>query len=105
MDLSNFEFEKCQQWLNSQERRDADKTNPDGVLNVRLHAMKHYAVMMQKAQQQAAMSQKPPSQSDGLSVAFKDLPPAGQIQAGAKVGINLTAEDVGMSAVQKAIGD
>ncbi len=41
---------------------------------------------------------KPPT----VSIAFKDLPAAGKIQAAAKYGIELTAQDVGMQAAQEA---
>jgi hypothetical protein len=53
--------------------------------------------VQQQAEQQAAQEKnkpmdevKPPT----VSISFKDLPPAGKIQAAAKYGINLTAEDV-----------
>jgi len=103
IDLHNYEFLKCQEWLNSQERRDAEKNNPQGVVNVRLHALKHYAAMQQQAQQAAQQHAKPPSVS--IATQFKDLPPAGQIQAAAQEGIQLTAQDVGMQQLGKAIGD
>lgn len=37
-----------------------------------------------------------------LNIPFKDLPPAGKIQAAAKYGITLTAEDLGIQAAQEA---
>lgn len=88
-DLHAYEFAKCQEWLNSEERRDAERNNPQGVLNVRLHGLKHFQQMQQAAA--GAPHGKPPS--DSLSVNFKDLPAAGKVQAAKAVGIDLKAED------------
>lgn len=53
----------------------------------------------QQAEQAAQESQQKNKQMDAVkaptvSIAFKDLPPAGKIQAAAKYGIDLTAQDV-----------
>lgn len=60
------------------------------------------AEMAQKAQE----SQKKNAQMDEVkpptvNIAFKDLPPAGKIQAAAKYGIQLTAQDLGVQAAEE----
>jgi hypothetical protein len=70
----------------------------DGFLNLRLHYDEHKRALAAKiAQQQGQGSQFKPV-SDSVSVSFKDLPPEGQAQVAAKMGIqlnpqNLMAED------------
>lgn len=49
---------------------------------------------MQKAQKESAQMQE--VKAPTVNIAFKDLPPAGKIQAAAKYGIQLSAEDVMM---------
>lgn len=62
---------------------------PEGFKNLRLHYDEHEAAL---AKQQAG-KQGPPEKpvSESLSINFKDLPIDGQVQAAAKVGIQLDA--------------
>ena len=46
------------------------------------------------AKGQEQNKQMPEVKAPTVSISFKDLPPAGKIQAAAKYGIQLTAEDV-----------
>lgn len=60
LDYHQWEFAKCQEWLSSAERRREDeKGNLKGVLNVKLHALEHRKFMLALAAQQAAMAPPP----------------------------------------------
>lgn len=46
LDFHVWEFQKCQEWLSSKARRDEDaKGNQAGVMNVKLHALAHKAMI------------------------------------------------------------
>ena len=54
---------------------------------------KQEAARKAQAEQQKTQAMEG-SKAPTVSIAFKDLPPAGKIQAAAKYGLQLTAEDV-----------
>ncbi len=61
LDFHQYEFDKCQEWLSSKQRRDEDrKGNQPGIQNVILHAMAHQAKLQQMAMAQAALAQPAP---------------------------------------------
>jgi hypothetical protein len=77
-------------WANTPEGIKARAEKPQQFANVRLHLDEHEAALaaiMTQQQQQNQPQAKPIS--EGLSLAFKDLPPEGQVQAAKKFGINL----------------
>lgn len=72
-----------QDWLAGDERREQDKAgNQAGVMNVRLYGL------AQKANA-ALQSQGGTQQKVSESIAFKDLPPDGQVQLAAQAGIKI----------------
>lgn len=84
------EMGEIKTWANSPEGIKARVENPGGFDNVRLHFDEHEAALieqMQQAQATAQPPQKPISRS--LSLAVKDLPPDGQVQAAQEFGIKL----------------
>lgn len=92
-DFHDWEWAKVQEWLSSPpKRQQMRKGNILGVQNVRLHGLKHKAIIDQKAQAgaQAANPQKPPS----VSIAYKDLDPDGKVQAAAEAGIKVSADAI-----------
>lgn len=68
-------------WWQSEQGQEAALQNPGGVDNVRAY----YQTCKQIAGQQQGGGGKPPS----ASIAFKDLPPSGQVQLAAQDGIQL----------------
>ncbi len=64
LDYHEWEFQTCQEWLSSKERRDEDaKGNGEGVRNVILHALAHRLYMQQALAAQAALAA--PQAGDG----------------------------------------
>ena len=60
LDFHLWEFQKCQEWLSSAQRRTEDaKGNQAGVMNVKLHALAHQKFLAAMAAQQAAMAAPP----------------------------------------------
>lgn len=67
LDFHEWEFEKCKEWLSSEDRRRQESTinpetgenNASGVLNVKLHALAHQAMMQAQQAQQMAMMPQP----------------------------------------------
>ena len=94
VDDNETEAAACFQYLMSEEGRKAKKDNPNGFSNVRCHFLEHKAA----AAQNAAGAQQKVSES----LAFKDLPPAGQIQEAKQAGIQLGPKDVAQAPEQKA---
>lgn len=86
-------YAECKRFITSADGRKAERENPDGLQNVKLHAMAHFAEL-QKAQQGGAG--KPPAES----IAYKDLPPSGQVQMAQQAGIQLTPQDVMIDQMQ-----
>jgi hypothetical protein len=83
-DYHNYESDVVKRWLSSEERREQDaKGNQLGVLNVKLHKKHHDAAI--QAAQAGQQQGKPPSES----INYKDLPPEGQQQMAAQVGIKI----------------
>lgn len=80
--------------------KNSNLENSAKISKVMQEALDQVAIEEKQAREQAAQDAqkknqamdelKPPS----VSISFKDLPPAGKIQAAAKYGINLTAQDV-----------
>jgi hypothetical protein len=102
LDDHPHEMAEIKTWANQPEGIKARAEKPKQFANVRLHYEEHeraqaaLVAQQQAAQQQAQAPPKPIS--EGLSLAFKDLPPEGQVQAAQKFGIKLdlaklTAED------------
>lgn len=108
------EFAACKDWINSPVGQQAKRQNPEGFLNVRLHALQHQKMMQQaqQAQIQQAMipqlllekakhsgQQKTPAES----INFKDLGPSGKLQVGAQAGLDLHA-DVAAEMTEEQMG-
>lgn len=119
VDDSQAEYTTCKDWLNSATGQQAKRDNPEGYLNVRLHMLAHKAQMqkdeqakMQTQQQQFMMQEaakhppKPPKDaSESISINYKDLGASGKIQAAAKAGIDVTADEAaGLAAGHMASG-
>jgi hypothetical protein len=94
LDRDQYEFAECERWATDPAGMAAMKTNPAGYANVMLHAQMHQARMQQVAAQ--ANQKETPSES----IAYKDLPPDGQIQLAQQAGIKLDPKSV---AVLKAV--
>ena len=105
LDDHQLEFQKCEDWANSNLGQQAARENPAGYANFRLHAQMHQQVIAQR--QQAALQQqmmlkhpppKPPAaqppKGPSESMALKDLPPKGAIQMAAQAGIQLSEDDM-----------
>lgn len=86
-DDNAMEFQTCVRWINSPAGQKAKRETPQWYQNVSLHAQAH-----QKALQanQPGPQNKPPS----VSINYKDLPPAGQVQAAGEAGIQIQPTDV-----------
>jgi hypothetical protein len=79
VDENKYEWEECQRWLNSEERREQErKGNQAGVLNVRLHALEHKQMMQQEM---AAMM--PPPMPNGKGPGKPPAAPGAQNGLGA----------------------
>lgn len=117
-DDSTTEFGTCKDWMNSPEGQQAKRDNPDGFMNVRLHALLHKAQMDQEqqaaqqqqlqaftAQEQAKELSKVPKPTKQVSesLSFKDLGPSGKLQVGKQAGLDLTA-DVAADLAEKHMG-
>lgn len=59
-------------------------------------ALKQIAESMKQAALNPQPAQKPVEEKPSLSIAYRDLPPEGQIQAAAKAGIQITAPIIGV---------
>jgi hypothetical protein len=84
------EMAEIKTWASQPEGIKARVEKPKSFANVSLHFDEHeraLAAQLAKQQQQNQPPAKPIS--EGLSLAFKDLPPEGQVQAAKKFGINL----------------
>jgi hypothetical protein len=91
--ISMLIFQALNRWWFSDEKRQQEEAqNQSGLANVRLYALAQQAnaQAIQAAQQQQKVSE---------SLAFKDLPPAGQIQEAGQAGIKLGPKDVAQSPV------
>lgn len=97
------ELSACTDWINSPTGQQAKRDNPDGFMNVRLHALAHKQQVTQAQQAAQAEAMKPQllleqakhsgqQKSPAESIAFKDLGPSGKIQVGAQAGLDLRAD-------------
>jgi hypothetical protein len=61
LDYHPWEFEECREFLSNYPKVEQElaKGNPDGIMNVRLHAMEHMQMGIQMAAQQAALNPQP----------------------------------------------
>jgi hypothetical protein len=107
VDDSTAEYTVCKNWLNGPTGQQAKRDNIEGYTNVRLHMLAHKKQM--QAEQQAAIQQQqqqmllteaakhppkgPKDPSESISINYKDLGASGKIQAAAKVGIDVTADE------------
>lgn len=82
LDDNDTEAAECKRWANSDAGQAAAKENPEGFANVQAHYEEH---MKAQAAQNGPAAPKPPS----ASLAYKDLPPSGQVQLAAQDGIQL----------------
>lgn len=89
LDKHAEEMNEIETWANSSEGIRAAAENPPGYQNVMTHYQEHAAALKAQQAGQQQPQGKPPA--DSLSVNFKDLPIDGQVQAAAKVGIQLDA--------------
>ena len=88
-DMHEVEFAEVQTFVNSPDGQKAKAQNPLGFANVRLHGLEHKKAMeAQQAEQQQPPAKKPPQES----INFKDMPPEGQAQMAAQVGITLPSQ-------------
>jgi hypothetical protein len=108
VDDASLAYPILRNWLNSSEGVQAMRNSPDGYKNIRLRmlafkkaqqadqdAAQQKATQLMLAQEAAKHPPKSPKDpSENLSIAYKDLGPSGQIQAAAKMGIDVTP-DVG----------
>ena len=101
-DDHQLELEKCIDWANSDMGQQAAKENPQGFMNVYLHAKMHADALAKKAQ--AATQQEmllkhgppeapPPPKGPSLSMKVEDMPPDAAVQALAQDNIQVTPED------------
>jgi hypothetical protein len=83
LDYHQWEFQKCQEWLSSPQRRQEDeKGNQAGVMNVRLHALEHQKMMAaMMAAAQPAPTPMPAKKSPAHPQQEKPAPAAGMEQA------------------------
>lgn len=98
------ELTACKDWINSPVGQQAKRENPDGFMNVRLHALAHQK-MVQQAQQAAIQQAMMPqlimekakhsgqAKSPAESIQYKDLGPSGRIQLAAQAGIDVHADE------------
>lgn len=78
-------LDTCINWANSDAGQDAEKSNPQGFLNVYLYAKQAQQIMQQRAQQaQPKIPPKPPS----MSVQIDKLPPGPMAEALAQDNIH-----------------
>lgn len=89
-DLHQVEFAEVQTFVNSPDGQKAKAQNTLGFANVRLHGLEHKKAMQAQ--------QTPPQDKPSETIAFKDLPPAGQIQMAAQAGLQLSPQDIEMQA-------
>ena len=89
LDDHQNEMNEIKTWANLPAGIKARAEKPQEFANVRLHYDEHKRALAALIAQ--AQAQAPPAKpvSEGLSVNFKDLPPEGQVQAAATVGIKL----------------
>lgn len=98
------EMAEIRTWANTSKGIAARVENPNGFMNVRLHYDAHKAALQAlQAQQMPQTPAKP--MSEGLSVNFKDLPPDGQVQAAAKLGIKLDLAKLQQAEAADQMGD
>jgi hypothetical protein len=90
VDDNDTEAKTCWAWLTSTEGRKEMRSNPNGYSNVRLHYLEHKAAAAAQQQSQGKVAE---------SLAFKDLPPSGQVQEAAQAGIKLNPADVAQAPV------
>lgn len=109
------EFKAGKDWLNTSEGQNQKRTNPKGVLNVRLHLLSHGQAAQGDAQQAMQTSLQPQlllekakhsgqEKSPSESINFKDLGPQGKLQVAAQAGIDIHA-DVASELAGDAIGE
>jgi hypothetical protein len=97
LDDNENEAAEIKTWASTPEGIRAAATNPQGFSNVELHYDEHVA-----AAQAAAGNQAPPEKPPSESIAYRDLPPEGQVQLAAKAGIKL---DLGAMKAEAAKAD
>lgn len=107
VDDSAMSYVVLKNWLNSAEGQQTEIDNKEGYLNIRLRMLAHKAqnekneqVAIQKQQQQMLLAEAakhppkaPKDASESISINYKDLGASGKIQAAAKVGIDVTADE------------
>lgn len=93
-DMHAVEFAEVQTFVNSPDGQKAKAQNPMGFSNVRLHGLEHKKAM--------GAQQQPPQEKPSETIAFKDLPPEGQIQMAAQAGLQLVPQDIAMKAQMDA---
>lgn len=86
LDYHPWEFEECREFLSNYPKVEQElaKGNPDGIMNVRLHAMEHMQMGIQMAAQQAALNPQPavaPPKKAGGPPEKKQPPQGDQPQA------------------------
>jgi hypothetical protein len=88
-DYHQWELEKIQQWLSSEERVQEERQgNQAGIENVKLHGVAHKAALQK---QQAPPTGKPPS----VSISYKDVAdPAAKAQILSEAGIQSTPDAI-----------
>ena len=111
------ELTACTDWINSPTGQQAKRDNPDGFMNVRLHALAHkmqagkdsQAAMQQQLQPQLLLEQAKhsgQSKSPAESINFKDvLGPSGRIQIGAQAGLDLRADSEAANLAGDTMGE
>lgn len=88
-------YRTVKHWIQSAAGQEAKASNPNWVKNVQLYGLL-YKKGMEAAQQAAEQAQNPPAPPDlpKVAIAYTDLPTSGKIQAAAKAGIQLSAQDI-----------
>ena len=81
------EMAEMKTFANTPKGIEARTEKPEGWKNFKLHFTEHQQALAKQQAGQSAPAAKPVSES--LSVNFKDLPVDGQVQAAAKIGIQL----------------
>jgi hypothetical protein len=87
LDNDGAHMDEIETWAESPEGIRAQTENPEGFANVMAHYDEHVAQKQQKDAGKAPPAEQPKPPSESMN--FKDMPPDGQVQMAAKVGIKL----------------
>lgn len=88
LDRDQIHLETITEWAESESGMAAALEDPDGYQRVMMHAEAH--------QQRIDKTKEPPAKpvTESFTVAYKDLEPEAKVQALAKVGINVTVDQI-----------